>query len=135
MKQRVVLSLSVAALAAVALAACGKKETSTATSEAPAMSAAPASSAASAMSSMSTMSAAPAAKTGDSTGVVKAVDASAGTVTLDHQPIPGVGWPAMTMTFKAASRELLSGIKPGDKVAFSVRIEGDNNQVTAISKQ
>ena len=134
MKQHVVLTLSVAALAAVALTACGKKEAPAAASDAPAMSAAPASSSASAMSSMSNMSAAPAAKTGDSTGVVKAVDASAGTITLDHQPIPGVGWPAMTMTFKATPPSVLAGIKAGDKVHFSVRIEGQKNMVTAIAK-
>ena len=123
--------LAVLALSALALAACGKKQPTTA-APAPAASAAAASMGA--MSNMAT-SASAATKTGDSTGVVKAVDASAGTITLDHQPIPGVGWPAMTMTFKAAPPSLLRGIRRGDKVSFSVRIDGDNNQVTAISKQ
>jgi Cu/Ag efflux protein CusF len=41
----------------------------------------------------------------------------------------------MTMTFKARPFSLLSGIKPNDKVAFSVSVEGDNNQVTAIARQ
>ena len=73
-------------------------------------------------------------KTGDSTGEITAIDAAAGTVTLKHQPIPGVGWPAMTMAFKATPTAPLTGLKVGDKVKFSVRIEGDKNLVTAISK-
>jgi hypothetical protein len=39
------------------------------------------------------------------------------------------------MTFKATPPSLLAGIKPGDRVRFSVRVEGDKNEVTAISKQ
>jgi Cu(I)/Ag(I) efflux system periplasmic protein CusF len=88
--------------------------------------------------SMSKMGMAPAAsaaaKTGDSTGEITAIDPAAGTVTLKHEPIPGVGWPAMTMAFKASPPTSLTGLKVGDKVKFSVRIEGDDNTVTAISK-
>jgi Cu(I)/Ag(I) efflux system membrane fusion protein len=39
-------------------------------------------------------------------------------VTLSHQPVPAIGWPAMTMTFKLADPALAQGVKVGDRVAF-----------------
>ncbi|KAK0348055.1 hypothetical protein LTR94_038732, partial [Friedmanniomyces endolithicus] len=51
------------------------------------------------------------------TGKVTAVDA--GSVTIAHEAIPAIKWPAMTMTFKADPK-LLSGIAAGDKVAFDL---------------
>jgi Cu/Ag efflux protein CusF len=52
-------------------------------------------------------------------GVVKAVDASARTITLDHHDIPGI-MPAMTMTFEVAPDVSLEGIAPGAQVDFEV---------------
>ena len=43
---------------------------------------------------------------------------SQGSVTLSHQAVPAIGWPAMTMTFKLAAAAQASGIKVGDRVAF-----------------
>ncbi len=132
------LSVAPAAILAVlALAACSKNAEPATPAASNAASTAPMDNAMPMTNSAAMNGAMPmgAAKTGDSTGVVKAVDTAAGTITLDHQPIPGVGWPAMTMTFKAAPPSLLAGVKAGDKVKFSVRIEGDNNQVTALAKQ
>jgi Cu(I)/Ag(I) efflux system protein CusF len=87
------------------------------------------------MPPMHGMPTAPAARHGHGSGVITAIDPKAGSVTIRHGPIPGVGWPAMTMTFKATPPSLLSGIKPGDKVAFSVRVGDGDNQVTAIARQ
>jgi Cu(I)/Ag(I) efflux system protein CusF len=81
------------------------------------------------------MSPAGAAKTGHATGVVTAVDTKANTVTIKHGPIAAVGWPAMTMTFKANPPTLASTVKAGDKVAFDVKVQGSSNEVTAIHKQ
>lgn len=39
-------------------------------------------------------------------------------VTLSHGPVPAIGWPAMTMTFRADPM-LLKGLKVGDKVSFA----------------
>jgi Cu(I)/Ag(I) efflux system membrane fusion protein len=39
-------------------------------------------------------------------------------VTLSHEPVPAIGWPAMTMTFRLADPALAKGIKAGDRVAF-----------------
>ena len=44
---------------------------------------------------------------------------SPASVTLSHQPVPAIGWPAMTMTFKLADPVLAQGVKVGDRVAFA----------------
>ncbi|AGG88852.1 copper-binding protein [Rhodanobacter sp. FW102-FHT14D06] len=66
-------------------------------------------------------------------GVVKAVDTAKGTITLQHEAIAAIGWPAMTMTFKLASPDLLKGVKVGDKVRFSLHPAGIASTVTAIA--
>jgi Cu/Ag efflux protein CusF len=68
------------------------------------------------------------------TGIVTAVDAKAGTMTLDHDPIPAAGWPAMTMAFKAPAA-VIAAAKTGEKVAFDIRIEDQGGSITAIEKQ
>jgi Cu(I)/Ag(I) efflux system membrane fusion protein len=40
-------------------------------------------------------------------------------VTLFHEPVPAIGWPAMTMTFQLADPALARGVKVGDRVAFA----------------
>jgi Cu(I)/Ag(I) efflux system membrane fusion protein len=52
----------------------------------------------------------------ESVGRVEQISPAA--VTLSHQPVPAIGWPAMTMTFKLADPALAQGIKVGDRVAF-----------------
>lgn len=54
------------------------------------------------------------------TGTIKAINARAGTVTIQHAPIPALKWPAMVMPFKATP-EVLQGFKTGQKVVFTVR--------------
>ena len=39
-------------------------------------------------------------------GVVKQLDVTAGTVTIAHQAIAGLGWPAMTMSFSVKDKGL-----------------------------
>jgi Cu(I)/Ag(I) efflux system protein CusF len=65
-------------------------------------------------------------------GVVKAMDPAKGTVTLQHQAIESIHWPAMTMTFKIAKPEVLQGVKAGDHVRFGLHPEGMNSTVTWI---
>jgi Cu(I)/Ag(I) efflux system protein CusF len=65
-------------------------------------------------------------------GVVKAIDAAKGTVTLQHEAIAAIGWPAMTMPFRVASPELLKHVKVGDKVQFTFRQASTGSTVTAI---
>ena len=78
------------------------------------------------------MSQASAAKTGKGTGVITALDPKAGTLTIQHGPIPAVGWPAMTMTFKATPPALLTGLKVGEKIGFDAKVRGMSAEVTAV---
>ncbi len=121
--------------AAAALAACGPK-TETKTAEAPAapLASAPAMTRAPAADNMAGMPMAADAKMAKGTGTVTAVDAKAGTVTIEHGPIPEANWPAMTMAFKAAPT-LAQSVKVGEKVAFDLKLENGGGEVTAISKQ
>ena len=73
-------------------------------------------------------------KSGKATGMVTAIDAEAGTITLDHGAIPAVGWPPMKMGF-SAKPDLLAGIAVGDKIDFDVTVTANGGQVTAIQKQ
>lgn len=61
------------------------------------------------------------AATHDGVGLVKNVDTAKGTVTLEHEAIPTIPWRAMTMTFAAADKKLLQGVKPGEKVHFQLK--------------
>ena len=103
-----------ALISALALAACGPKPTET-PPPAPTAAETP-----------------PAAQTGKGVGKITALDMAGGKVTLNHEAIPDVGWPAMTMEFKA-DPTLLKGVKVGDKVNFDVKVENGESSVTAIS--
>lgn len=113
------LSLTIAALSILGLAACGQQAAPANTDEA------------SAGAGM-TMPTKP--KQAQSTGIVIAVDKAAGKITLNHQAIPAAGWPAMTMAF-AAKPALLNEVRVGDHVAFDVTIGGSGGEVTAVRKQ
>jgi Cu/Ag efflux protein CusF len=43
-------------------------------------------------------------------GVVRAIDARNNRITIAHEPMPALGWPAMTMAFPLHSAELLTGV-------------------------
>lgn len=73
--------------------------------------------------------AAPAAGAIKGSGVVKAVNAKAGTVKIHHGPIPALKWPAMTMDFKAAP-QVLAAAKTGKTVTFTLNAAG--NEIVAI---
>lgn len=62
-------------------------------------------------------SAKPAAQVHRATGRVEQISPTA--VTLSHEPVPSLQWPAMTMQFRLASPALASGIKTGDRVSFA----------------
>lgn len=76
-----------------------------------------------------------ATKTGKGTGVITEIDAKSGTLTIKHQPIASLGWPAMTMGFKATPASLLNGLKVGQKIGFDANQGTGLPQVTAIRKQ
>src|SRR3546814_686739 len=43
---------------------------------------------------------------------------TANSVTLSHEPVPAIGWPAMTMTFQLPVPKIARGLKAGDRVRF-----------------
>ncbi|THD58782.1 copper-binding protein [Phenylobacterium sp.] len=75
----------------------------------------------------------PAGRTAQGTGVVASIDAAGGTVQLKHDPIPALGWPSMTMDFKAAPA-LIAKLKVGQKIAFDVSEGHGVPEITAIRK-
>ena len=56
-------------------------------------------------------------------------------VTISHGPVDGIGWPAMTMTFRAKSPEMVQGVSVGDRVAFAFRQDGAAYVLTSVSKE
>src|SRR3546814_20501163 len=64
-------------------------------------------------------------------GVVKAIDTAKGAITLQHEAIAAIGWPAMTMPFTVASPDLLTLVKVGDKVQFTFHQATEGSTVTA----
>lgn len=69
------------------------------------------------------------------TGVVTQVDAAAGTITFNHEAIPAISWPAMTMQFHAEDPAILQGIAVGDHVAFELKSPSETSVVTMVQKQ
>jgi Cu/Ag efflux protein CusF len=66
-------------------------------------------------------------------GVVEAIDTKAGTVTLKHEAIPELNWPAMTMPFKVAGNAA-ANVSVGQKVMFELSAEGNAVTITKIEK-
>ncbi len=65
-------------------------------------------------------------------GIVRRVDAAQGKVTLQHEPIESLGWPAMTMAFHVKDGHLLAGLEPGRKVHFAFVQQGSQYVITSI---
>ncbi len=55
-------------------------------------------------------------------GVVKAIDAATGALTLDHEEIKGF-MAAMEMMYRVKPREVSAGLHVGDQVAFDIDAE------------
>jgi Cu/Ag efflux protein CusF len=57
-------------------------------------------------------------------GLVRRVDKAAGKITLSHEPLTGLGMPAMTMAFRVRDAAWLDRVKAGDKVRFAAESVG-----------
>jgi Cu(I)/Ag(I) efflux system periplasmic protein CusF len=68
-------------------------------------------------------------------GTVTAIDAAAGTISLDHEPITAISWPAMSMQFTAENPAMLQGIAVGDRVSFEIKSATETSVVTMVQKQ
>lgn len=68
------------------------------------------------------------------TGRIEAVDADQRKLTISHEPIPEIGWPAMTMEFPVAPGGDVAGVKPGNRVRFTLE-KGGNGMYRVESVQ
>ena len=69
-------------------------------------------------------------------GVVNAIDAAAGAVTISHEPVASLQWPAMKMDFVLANPGLVAGLQPGAAVAFEFVERGPGEWViTSLVKK
>jgi Cu/Ag efflux protein CusF len=68
-------------------------------------------------------------------GEVIKVMASQQKLTLRHEAIPSLDMPPMTMNYRVAKPELLSGVKAGDKVIFEAEDRQGNFTVTQLKVQ
>ncbi|OYW97120.1 MAG: efflux transporter periplasmic adaptor subunit, partial [Caulobacter vibrioides] len=59
---------------------------------------------------------------------------TADTITLSHGPVPAIGWPAMTMTFKLDPPSLARGLKAGDQAAFGFEQRPDGSAVRSLRR-
>jgi Cu(I)/Ag(I) efflux system membrane fusion protein len=75
-------------------------------------------------------SASAATQTYETTGKVEKV--TAGDITFSHQPVPALGWGAMTMSFDKPSPAAFPDVKPGQTVHFVFRESNDGYQLTKV---
>lgn len=59
----------------------------------------------------------PASALHETVGTIEGIEPKA--ITLSHQPVPAIGWPAMTMSFQLADPALVRSFKRGDRVRFA----------------
>lgn len=64
----------------------------------------------------------------------RVVEIGADAITLEHEPVAALKWPAMTMPFLLAQPALARGLAVGDAVVFRFRQQGDEHLVTAIER-
>lgn len=67
-------------------------------------------------------------------GVIKGIDASAGTITLEHQAVNKFKLEDSTHEFNVKDPKALRSLKEGDKVNFRLENSGENLVVVQISK-
>lgn len=63
-------------------------------------------------------------------GTVRGIDAAGRSVTIDHQAIPSLGMPAMTMQFQLPPSSRLA-LKPGLSIAFTFTASADGLTIGA----
>jgi membrane fusion protein, copper/silver efflux system len=65
----------------------------------------------------------------------RVVEVDGPSIVLEHEPVPALKWPAMTMPFQLAQPQLAGAVKAGDAVRFRFRQQGDEHVVTAIERE
>lgn len=65
-------------------------------------------------------------------GTVKKVDAKTGIVTLAHEPVKSLNWPAMTMGFKVRDKMLMDKLGDGKKVEVEFMQDDKDYVITSV---
>ena len=73
-------------------------------------------------------------QTASAEGTVTAIDADAGTITVDHGAVPEIEWSAMTMGFEA-DEQLRQDVAVGDAISFEFTTGEGGNTITSITKK
>ncbi len=60
------------------------------------------------------------------TGTITVVDSNSRTVTIEHEPVASLNWPAMTMTFEVQDASQLQNLEAGDQIQFAFVDAGNN---------
>ncbi|HLQ25082.1 MAG TPA: copper-binding protein [Acidiferrobacterales bacterium] len=68
-------------------------------------------------------------------GTVNKVDGANAKVNISHGPIPGLGWPAMTMDFGLKDKADAAKLKPGQRIKFEVEKSGNGYVVKNVTVQ
>lgn len=63
------------------------------------------------------------------TGTVTAVNVAQRKIGMQHEPIPALGWPSMTMEFAVAPSVNLQAVQPGARIEFSLEKGADGMYV------
>jgi len=70
----------------------------------------------------------------NSNGVVKDIDMNSKKITISHEAIPEVGWPAMTMRFTFMNEDdTINALKTGNHVDFSFIQQGNISLLKSIN--
>jgi Cu(I)/Ag(I) efflux system membrane fusion protein len=67
-------------------------------------------------------------------GKVTAIDAAKGRVELEHEAIPSLKWPPMTMEFAVGDKAALARLRKGDAIEFELSGEADKDGDHRIEK-
>jgi Cu(I)/Ag(I) efflux system protein CusF len=75
----------------------------------------------------------PQSRSSPGTGIVKDIDLTNKKVTISHEAIPEIGWPAMTMRFTfIQADESINALKVGSHVNFSFVQQGNLSLLKSI---
>lgn len=66
-------------------------------------------------------------------GTVKKINLESGMMVIAHGPVETLGWPPMTMSFKA-SPDLMRDLKEGDVIEFEFTSSGMHSTIISIEK-
>jgi Cu(I)/Ag(I) efflux system membrane fusion protein len=69
------------------------------------------------------------------TGVLREIRANENKVNMQHDPIPALGWPEMTMDFKVKPDVSLEGLEAGNMVEFELEAGDDGYVITVIRQR